>query len=192
MAYSDLELILFFHGLAARELASMRRKGVRFVIVHRHVREPELGVCEPGESVAALWLFYNGRQFEIPLGVPHLLLVDWLARQRRPRSAAQIAEAMNSNRFYTLHGTNAHGHNAKPARISRGYVRKLVERIRKALKEFFEEEGLNLDPWEIIRSRETSTRETKYLLVATVTWEDEDTHFVHRPFDTFASRRRVT
>jgi hypothetical protein len=164
----DFEVVLYCHEIAMRELRAHRRNLARLVLVHKYAYVP--GQCSAGEECAGLWLLWGGKQYQIPLSVTHLLPLDYLCHQRLGKSAAEIVDGL-AGRFYVHHGSNAPGHIVKPARSSRVAVRKQLQRIREVMADFFAANGIDLDPWAIIRSEPTSTREVKYRVDAVVTWD---------------------
>ena len=151
----------------------------KLIIIHSH--SESLDGCLPGEEASAAILCHRGKRLWIPFGPTHLLLFDFLARNRRiALDAWQIAARMQEDPFIRQHATNAPGCHERPARTSRTAVRQQIRRMRDVLAQLIKEEGLDLDAWEIIRSEETSTRVVKYRITIDVVWEhwsgsDDDT-----------------
>lgn len=140
-----------------------------FIIIHDYAETP--GECTPGEEVVAIILIYRGRRYWIPWSPGHLILVDFLARHRWiAQDAWRIAAQMQLDPFVVQHGSNAPGAHIRVARTSRTAVRQQIKRIRDVLQKLFDEEGLDLNAPDIIRSEETSTRSVRYRFNANVTW----------------------
>ena len=147
----------------------------KFAIFHDYADDPESGECWPGEEIFGCLLIYRRRRYWIPWSPTHLILVDFLCRNRRTGlDAWQIAARIQSDQFVLQHGANAPGHHVRPARTSRTAVRQQVKRIRDVLQKLVDDEGLDLDASSIIRSEGTSTRCVRYRINADVNW-------VHRP-----------
>jgi hypothetical protein len=167
MACDGLEIILHCHEIALLELSAGRRRRVRLVIVHKYAYANR---CTPGEECSSIWLLWGGRQYQIPLSVTHLLLVDFLCHQSLGKSATEIADGLTEP-FYAHHGSNGPRHVAKPARTGRVAVRKQIQRVREVMTDFFSENEIDLDPYDIIRTEPTSTLEVKYRVHAAITWD---------------------
>ena len=82
----------------------------------------------------------------------------------------EIEAGLNEQLFYVYHASSAKRRGEARARASRTNVRKIIERIRGLLANLFAEEHLPLDPWVILRSNPTSTREIRYSIWADVHW----------------------
>jgi hypothetical protein len=146
---------------------------VSLVIIHDYNEAP--GECWPGEEIFAIILIFRKRWYWIPWSPTHLILVDLLCRNRRiALDAWHIAARIQSDPFVLQHGTNAPGHDVRPARTSRVAVRQQVKRSRDVLQKLIDDEGLDLDASSIICSEETSTRSVRYHINADVSW-------IHRP-----------
>jgi hypothetical protein len=76
--------------------------------------------------------------------------------------------------FYVHNGSNGPSHITKPTRTSRVAVRKQLHRIREIMAEFFAANVIDLNPWTIIRSEPTSTREVRYRVDAVVSTDHPD------------------
>ena len=144
---------------------------VKLAILHDYADDPESGECWPGEEIFGCFLIYRRRWYWIPWSPTHLILVDFLCRNRRfGLDAWQIAARIQSDPFVLQHATNVHGHNVRSARTSRVAVRQQVKRIRVVLQKLIDDEGLDLDASSIIRSEETSTRSVRYRIDTDVSW----------------------
>jgi hypothetical protein len=140
------------------------------VIFHDYTEIP--GECAPGEEAIGCILRFRDKEYWLPLGPTHLILMDFLCRRARycARDAAWIAGHIQLDPFVIYHGTNAPGHVGRPARTSRPAVRKQIERIRKTLTGLFKEEGLDLNAWDIVRSEDSSTKVVRYRINIDVKW----------------------
>lgn len=142
---------------------------VEIFIIHDYTENQD--ECMPGEEVIAIVLVYRGKRYWVPLGPTHMILFDFLCRNRFcAHDAIWIASHMQLDPLVIYHGTNAPGHVGRPARTNRTAVRQQIKRIREALALLFEEEGLDLDAWDIVRSEESSTRVVRYRINADVSW----------------------
>lgn len=148
----------------------MRHKSsVKLVIIHDY--SEALGECWPGEEVIAIILIHLGRWYWIPLSPTHLIVADFLCRNRSiGLDAWQITAKLQSDPFVLQHATNAPGGQVRPARTSRTAVRQQIKRIRGVLADLIAEEGLDLKAEDIIQSEETSTRVVRYRVNAEVRW----------------------
>jgi hypothetical protein len=142
---------------------------VEFIIIHDFAEGQDS--CFPGEEVAAIILVYRGLSYWIPWSPTHLVLVDFLCRQRLPLDGWSIANKMASDPFVLQHGTNAPCNLPRPARTSPTAVRQQIKRSREVLTDLIEQEGLDLNAWDIICSVESSTRMVRYRINAQVTWK---------------------
>jgi len=179
MAHSELDLALFYYDLAIREIERMTRGQVKLIVVHRYgatlpdTRGPIRRVA--GTEIASAWLIFRGRSYQLPLSATHLILFDylcWHCAGGIGQSASEIEAGLNEQLFYVHHASTAKRRGTVIARSSRTSIRKQVERIRRTMRELFEEEHLPLDPIQIIRSSPTSTREIRYSICAEVAWEN--------------------
>jgi hypothetical protein len=144
-------------------------KRVELIIIHDYTEIP--GECTPGEEVVAIILIYRGRRYWIPWSPGHLILVDFLARRRWiAQDAWRIAAQMQLDPFVIQHASNAPGGHVRAARTSRTAVRQQIKRVRAVLQKLFDEEGLDLNATDIIRSEETSTRSVRYRINADLRW----------------------
>ena len=147
-----------------------QRDRVKLVIAHEYAQVP--GQCAPGEEVVGAFLIWRGWAYPIPLSVTHLILFDFLCRHRWiAMDASAIATRLRMDLFVIHHGSNAPGHQVRPARTSRTAVRKQVERIRAVLTKLIADEGLDMDALKILRSEESSTRSVSYRINADVSFE---------------------
>lgn len=145
------------------------KERVQFIIIHDYTEVP--GECTPGEEVVAIIVIIRGRKFWIPWAPGHLIVVDFLARHRWiAQDAWRISAQMQLDPFVIQHASNAPGAHVRIARTSRTAVRQQIKRIRDFLQKLFDEEGLDLNASDVIRSEETSTRSVRYRLNADVTW----------------------
>jgi hypothetical protein len=154
-------------------LAAERRlvatTGPSFKIWHRYHMPGT--PCMPGEECAAIFLFQDGREFCLPLSLTARLVFDFLAKHPRlPQSAAQITAAMKADPFYHLHGANAAAHVRLTRKISRSSIKVYVERLRIALQQTFRDAEIQIDPFSVLVSKETSSNEVGYQLRARIEW----------------------
>ena len=148
----------------------VHRERVKLVVVHEYAEVPNH--CAPGEGIFGAFLIWKGKVYLIQLSVTHLILFDFLCRNRWiALDASAIATRLRTDLFAVHHGSNAPGHLRKPARTSRTAVRKQIERIRQVLAKLIVKENLHLDASNIIRSEETSTRAKRYRINADVSFE---------------------
>lgn len=87
MLDNDLKLVLYCREIALRELRGHRHNVARLIIVHKYAYVP--GRCSAGEECSSCWFLWRGRQYQIPLSVTHLLLIDYLCHQRLGKTAAK-------------------------------------------------------------------------------------------------------
>jgi hypothetical protein len=140
------------------------------LIVHEYQEIP--GTCMPGEEIGAIEILYRGKRYRVPLGVSHMILIDYLCRCRYPEDAWFISAQLQLDPFAIEHGSNAPGHQVRPARTSRTAVRQQIRRIRKVLAKLIAHEGLDFAAEELICSQESSTKSVRYFINAgTVRWE---------------------
>jgi hypothetical protein len=174
MPLSNFDLVLFHYDLASLQIEMNQRGKVRIILVHRYGDPAMHGGCIPGEEIVAAWLIYGSHNYLLPLSEPHLILFDYIAKHSgHPQNARQIAEGLSADDelFYVHHGSNSPSGGLVPPRTQRTAVRKQVERIRERLGEFFEDNGTDLDPWELLRSELTSSNEVRYWIDAVVRTE---------------------
>jgi hypothetical protein len=126
--------------------------------------------CFPGEEVAWILLVLSNRQADLKLSLALRILFDYLAKQRRPLSAAQIVAGLRADPFYFQHGANVQGTAKLRRRFSYGAVKENVKRLRKALQAAFDEAGLKFDAFEVLVSESTETNEVRYRLKASIGW----------------------
>lgn len=151
-------------------MAYQERERARLVIAHEYAQVS--GQCAPGEEILGAFLIWRGRVYPIPLGLTHLILLDFLCRNRWiAMDASAIAIRLQTDLFVVHHGSNAPGHRVRPARTSRTAVRKQIERIRAVIEQLIAREKLELDAFEILRSEETSTLCKQYRINADVSFD---------------------
>ena len=147
-----------------------QREEIELTLVHDYAEHDD--ECSPGEEVTAAILGYRGKQYFVPWGPTHLILIDFICRHRRiPLDAQSIANKMRSDPFVIQHGANAPCDVPRPARTTRTAVRQQIKRSRDMLADLIEDQELDLDAWDIICSVETSTRAMKYRINAKVSWK---------------------
>ena len=155
--------------VSRKDVACKHSKKVNFEIIHDYTENP--GECAPGEEPVAAIMTYRVSSYWIPWSPTHLLTFDFLCRHRRiPLDAWSIAAKMQLDQFVLQNGANAPGNIPRPARCSRTGIRQQIKRMRGVLTDLIEDECLDLDAWDIIRSIESSTRAVRYLVDADVTW----------------------
>jgi hypothetical protein len=155
--------------VSRRVVAREHSRRVSFEIIHDYTDNPE--ECAPGEEPVAVIMTYRNCSYWIPWSPTHLLTFDFICRHRRiPLDAWSIAAKMQLDPFVLQNGANAPGNIPRPARCSRTGIRQQIKRMREVLRDLFEEEGIDLNAWDIIRSIESSTRTVRYLVDADVTW----------------------
>lgn len=141
---------------------------VEFIIVHEFADSPE--GCAPGEEAALAAMGFRGNWYWVPFGPTHMVTFDFLARRRIPLDAWSIVNKMASDPFVLQHGANAPCNLPRPARLSPAGLRQQVRRMREMLAHLIQQEGLDLDPWNIICSVKSSTCAVRYWINAKVTW----------------------
>jgi hypothetical protein len=179
MAHSELELAHFYYDLAIREFERVMRGQMRLIIVHRYGDMSAEATRSfrrvPGAEIVSAWVIFRGRSYRLPLGTPHLILLDylcWHCATGIGQSASEIEAGLNEQLFYVHHASSAKRRSKVIARSSRTSIRKQVERIRRVMAELFGKEDLPFDPDEVLYSEPTSTREIRYSIRAVVAWED--------------------
>lgn len=146
----ELEVLLMERrGLSAR--------GPHFRILHRY-NSAKGAPCGPGEEVAAVYLIWHGREFQLRLSTALRPLFDYLARHPRFfQSARQIECGMRESRFWRA--------------IPRAYIRIYIERVRTAIQQAIKEAGLLLNADDVLVSEQTVMNEVGYRLKATFDWD---------------------
>jgi len=151
------------------ELRTLRSEGPHLRVIHRF-RHPG-SECGPGEEIVAIHLVHRAREFLVPLSCSLLLVFDYLAHHSHfPQSAAQITAGMKADPFYYKHGANAATHVRLTRKISRSSVKVYIERLRTALLQAFRNAQIQIDPFSVLVSEETSSNETGYRLRARFEW----------------------
>lgn len=176
MLYSEREIASFYYDLAIREIERMARGQAKLVIVHRYGNTSTNAARSirrvSGTEIVSVWLIFRGRSYRLRLSTTHLILLDylcWHCAGGIGQSASEIEAGLNEQLFYVHHGSSAKRGRTVIARSSRTSIRKQVERIRGILAELFAEELLPFDPYKILHSEPTSTREIRYSIRADVT-----------------------
>lgn len=147
-----------------RNLAAL---GPHFKIIHRFWVPGT--ICLPGEEIlTALWVF-RGREIPLRLSLSSLILFDLLARCRLPQSAAQIENALRSNKFYSRHAANGKA-GSQTRMIKRRTVKVFIQRIRRELERNFRKYGVRIDPRAVLVSEMSDTNVAVYHLQASVEW----------------------
>lgn len=165
----DLALVLFSFDLDILEVERMTTRGVHIVIVHRYAQTEE---CAPGEEIAAAWIVYRGKPYQIPLSTTHLILFDYLCRHRGvAQTATQIAHGLSNELFYTHHAANAKGARKSSPRTSRTAVKEQIARLRATLRTCVVAARIPLTPAAVLHSIHTSSNEVRYSICAVVRWE---------------------
>jgi hypothetical protein len=164
-AYSEALLIAEELEVLLVERRGQSVRGPHFRIIHRF--NPANGApCGPGEEVAAVYLVWRGREFQLRLSTVLRLLFDYLARHSRLfQSARQIECGMRESRFYARISDGSLW-----STIPRAYVRVYIERVRAAIQQACEEAGLLLASDAVLVSEQTVMNEIGYRLNATVDW----------------------
>src|SRR5580693_8213589 len=104
-----------------------KRDEIELILIHDYTEIQD--ECAPGEEVVAAILGYSGRQYWIPWGPTHLLLIDFICRRRRiPLDAVSIANKMRTDPFVLQHGANSPCGKPRFARTTRTAVRQQVKR----------------------------------------------------------------
>ena len=149
------------------KLLTSKSEQPTFLIIHDYNQTP--GECLPGEETIAIILVFRGKRYRVPWGPTHMILVEFLCKNRFcAHDATWIAAHMQLDPYVTYHGSNAPGHIGRLARTTRTAVRQQIKRIREALTALIEEEDLDLDAWDIVQSEKSSTKVVRYRLVADV------------------------
>ncbi len=155
--------------LLVAESAQLASEGPHFQIDHGLWTPGTL--CQAGEEISAVWLIHRSRRYQLRLPLALRIVFDLMARRRwQFQSALQIERARQSDEFYASHGANAAMSRQQTRKISHSGVKQYVSRIRRALREAFEESGLNLDPSEVLVSEAMQGNAVGYRLKATVIW----------------------
>jgi hypothetical protein len=169
-ANANLAVVVDEIDVLLAEMREIRATGPHLVIVHRFHKPGT--ACAAGEEIVVAFLLYRGKDYDLRLSTPHLLLFDYLCRHRRVAlSATQVAMGLNNESFYVHHASNATDRTELCPRSSRTAVKQQIMRLRQALAKCFAEAHLRLDPTEVLRSEMTSSNEVKYRIHANVGWE---------------------
>lgn len=151
------------------ELKMLLAVGPHFKILH-HYRQPGSD-CAPGEEVAGVYLVHRAKEFLIHLSCPLLLVFDYLGHHSHlPQTASQIVSGLRANPFYQKHGANTAARLHPMRRIGRSSLKVYIQRLRGALGEAFHDAQLQLDPYNVLVSEETSSNVAAYRMRATFEW----------------------
>jgi hypothetical protein len=151
------------------ELQDLSAAGPHFEILHQY-RIPGTD-CAPGEEIAVAKLLDRGRTYLLPLSLTLLLLFDYLAHHSHlPQTASQITAGMRAAPFYQRHGANAATHVRLTRKISLSSIKVYIERLRSALQQTFTDAQMRLDPCCVLVSRQTSSNQVGYQLLARFEW----------------------
>lgn len=157
--------------LSLHELTSLRAKGPCFRVVHRSSAFGSIG-CTVGEEVFRIYLLSRSRAYFARFPLSQRLLFDNFARHRPvPRSAAQIACSMRTEKFYVEHGKGACLGRSMVRRFAPASIKEYIKRLRVSLAQLFEEAKLGADPCSVLNTVCTTSNEVLYVLRATVEWE---------------------
>lgn len=155
------------------EARRIRSAEIDLRIIHR-LRIPGTECLQGEEIFAAFWIF-RGREYQLPLALSQLILLDYLARHSRvAQSAKQIELGIRSDAFYREHGRNAKCRKALVRQIPRSAVREHIRRLHKAIAFVFHKANLPLDPRRVLVVTETVSNEVGYQLRANCHWTHLD------------------
>lgn len=157
-------------ALSLHELKSLRAQGPRFRIIHR---TKEIGSidCIAGEEVSSVHLLHRSNAYFVRLPLSQRQLLDNLAKNRLPRSAAQICSSMSTDKFYSEHGRSISPGKSMVRRFSHSSIKEYIRRLRLSLAQVFDEANLGVDPALVVASVKTTSNEVLYALHATVEWQ---------------------
>lgn len=147
------------------EISALER--LSFQIIHRFSQ----GSCAPGEEVAAICLAQKQGLFQLRLGLTQRLLFDFLAQHRQlSLDSLQIVSGLMGDWFYRDHAANS-GYR-QTNKIRRQTVKVVVQRIREAMEDVFEQAQLSCNAWDVLRSHPApGTKRTLYRLHGDVRWQ---------------------
>lgn len=152
--------------LLLAEMNDFERNGPQFEIVHLFAQGP---ICAPGEEISAVLLPFNGRSYQLPLGLAQRFVFDFLAQRRLAVDSLQIVSGLAGSWFFKDHALNSGQRQVR--KIRRATVKVLVQRIREAIAATLEEAQLRLDPRDVLRScYAEGTKRVLYKLHADIRW----------------------
>jgi hypothetical protein len=151
------------------ELKERATVGPHIKIVHKY-RQPGSD-CAPGEEIAVAYVVHRARESFIRLSCPLLSVFDYLAHHTRlPQTAPQIVSGLRADPFYQKQGANAYTRGQLTRKIGRSSIKVYIQRLRAALGQAFRDAHLQLDPYKVLVSEDTSSNMAGYRLRATFEW----------------------
>lgn len=114
-----------------------------------------------GEEILAIFLVYDGRDYQLRLSAALLILADYLLRHGRyAQTATQVSTGIHADGFYAEHGKN--GRRQRIQRIPRSAIREHIKRLKVAIALAFDEANLSLDPETVLQSEESVSNQMLY------------------------------
>jgi len=163
---ADASMLLEAVELILAEASFESKRVPTFRIVHRFSQ----GTCAPGEEVAAVEFVRFGRTLQLRLALAERLSFNLLAEHGHiALDSAQIVSGLG-DWFYRDHARNSGTRQIAKVRVAT--VKVIAQRIRRAMADVFDQEGVAFNPYDVLSSvRAEGSKRALYKLNAEVQWE---------------------